>query len=65
MPPIFDYKCGKCSHEFEVFYTTQSAAEREEKTEKCPVCGSKRKRRTVSKGTSHILNGKGWYKDGY
>jgi putative FmdB family regulatory protein len=63
--PIHDYKCKACKKEFEVFYTSQSAVEREEKKEKCPHCGSTRKTRTISKGTSHILKGSGWYKDGY
>jgi putative FmdB family regulatory protein len=62
--PIHDYKCSKCSREFEVFYTTQSAVEREEPDEKCPDCGSKKKKRLVSKQTSHVLKGK-WFKQGY
>ncbi len=64
MPPIFDYNCGKCKHEYEVFYTSQTAVQKEEKLEKCPKCGSTRKKRTVSKGTSFQLKG-AWFKDGY
>lgn len=63
--PILEYRCGRCKNEYEVFYTTQSAVEREERKEKCPSCGSIRKKRTVPKGVTHILKGSGWYKDGY
>ncbi len=63
--PIFGYRCGKCRKEFEVFYTTQSAVEREEPSEKCPECGSTKKRKLPPKGTSFQLKGKGWAKDGY
>jgi predicted nucleic acid-binding Zn ribbon protein len=48
-----------------VFYTSQSAVEREERREKCPGCGAKTKKRLVAKGTSFILKGKNWSRDGY
>ena len=64
MPPIYDYSCAKCKTEFDVFYTSQSAVDREEPTEKCPHCGSVKKKRLISKQTSHILKGK-WFKQGY
>lgn len=54
-----------CGLEYEVFYTSISAAEREEANEACPKCGGTDKKRLISTGTSHILKGKGWYKDGY
>lgn len=63
--PIHAYKCKKCKKEFEAFYLSQSAVEREEKTEKCPACGSKRKVRLPPKGTAIELKGKGWFRDGY
>jgi putative FmdB family regulatory protein len=62
--PIHDYQCQKCRREFEVFYTTQSAVTREEKSEACPACGSTKKKRLVPKQTSHILKGN-WFKQGY
>lgn len=67
MPPLYDYKClnPKCKNEYEVFYSSQSAVVREESEEKCPKCESKKKEKLVSKSTSFILKGKGWYKDGY
>lgn len=63
--PIYDYQCKRCKRAFDVFYRSIPAAEAEEKSEKCPHCGSVKKKRTVSKGTSFQLKGKGWYKDGY
>lgn len=63
--PFYDYKCSKCSKEYEVFYTSQSAVAREEKAEKCPQCGSTRKKKLVSKGTDFILKGPGWARDRY
>lgn len=63
--PIHDYQCLKCDREYEVFYSSQSKVETEEPEEKCPKCGSVKKKRLVSKGTSFELKGKGWAKDGY
>lgn len=54
-----------CGHEYEVFYTSVTKAEIEEPDEECPSCGGKEKERLISTGTSHILKGKGWYRDGY
>lgn len=65
MPPIYDYNCKACSHEYEVFYTTQSAVAKEERAEKCPKCSSTKKKKVVSKRVSFQLKGPGWYKDGY
>jgi putative FmdB family regulatory protein len=63
--PYHSYKCQQCENEFEVFYTSQSAVVREEPEEKCPKCQSVKKERQIPKGTSHILKGKGWFKDSY
>lgn len=60
--PIYTYKCEQCEHEYEVFYKTFSAVDREESTEKCPECESDKKVRTVNTGTSFQLKGRGWYK---
>ena len=63
MPPLIDYRCldKACNHEYEVFYTSQSAREAEEKLERCPMCGSTRKTKLVSKGTGFTLKGSGYY----
>ncbi len=42
--PIFEYRCGKCGHEFEEL---ESVADRD-KARNCPECGSKRVERVVS-----------------
>lgn len=54
-----------CANEYEVFYTSIAKAELEEADESCPDCGGNDKKRLISQGTSHILKGKGWYRDGY
>jgi putative FmdB family regulatory protein len=63
--PIYQYNCKACTKEYEVFYTSQEAVKREEKKEKCPECGSTKKKKLVSKGTDFILKGKGWARDNY
>lgn len=65
--PTHGYQCAnkECAMEFEVFYTSIKKVEVEEPEETCPKCGSKKKRRLPPKGTSHVLKGKGWYRDGY
>jgi len=54
-----------CGNEYEVFYLSVSKVADEEPKEACPACGGTEKERLISQGTSHILKGKGWYKDGY
>lgn len=63
--PIHDYECQKCKKEYEVYYSSFSAVEKEEPEEKCPECGSKKKTKLVSKGTTFVLKGSGWAKDRY
>jgi putative FmdB family regulatory protein len=63
--PIYEYQCKKCEKDFEVFYTSQSAVKKEEKMETCPHCGATEKKKKVSTGTSHVLKGTGWARDGY
>lgn len=58
--PIYDYKCGQCKKKYEYFHSSS-----EDKKANCPHCGSKDAKKQVSKGTSFVLKGKGWYKDGY
>jgi predicted nucleic acid-binding Zn ribbon protein len=63
--PIKGYFCCKCKHEYEVFYSSQSAVAKEERAEKCPQCGSRKKTKAPPTRTSFQLKGKGWFKDGY
>lgn len=67
MPPIYSYSCQnkKCKHEFDVLYTSISAAEKEEKEEVCPLCKSLKKKKLPPKGTSFELKGTGWARDQY
>lgn len=55
-----------CGHEYEVFYTSFGAVEREEAGELCPKCGGAVKQRSeVPTATSFILKGRGWAKTKY
>lgn len=56
--PIYEYRCRKCSKEFELVQkiTDDPATE-------CPDCGGKVER--LVSATSFSLKGGGWYKDGY
>jgi putative FmdB family regulatory protein len=65
--PIHQYKCQSvgCEHEYEVFYKTPAAVKKEERAETCPKCTSKKKKRLISTGTSFILKGPNWARDGY
>lgn len=65
--PTYEYECQnkECKHQFEVFYTSIKSAEKEEPTETCPKCDSVKKKRLPPKGTSFVLKGKGWARDGY
>lgn len=59
---IREFKCLKCNEEFE-FMKIKS-----EDKAKCPKCGASSDddlRPMFPTGTSHILKGKGWFKNGY
>lgn len=56
--PIYEYKCPKCDHSFELFGRhTDPAPE-------CPECGHQPTEKMVSL-TNFELKGGGWAKDGY
>jgi len=65
--PIYSYVClnRKCKNEYDVLFTSISAAEKEEKEEVCPLCKSLKKKKLPPKGTSFSLKGSGWYRDKY
>lgn len=52
--PLYEYKCSECKHHFELLQSFNA-----EKTQACPVCGSKSDR-LMSLG-SFVLKGGGWY----
>ncbi|MCX8084196.1 MAG: zinc ribbon domain-containing protein [Calditerrivibrio sp.] len=57
--PIYEYKCSKCEHIFELLEPTFSdTAEK-----KCVKCGSSAER--IMSLTSFHLKGSGWYKTDY
>ena len=57
--PIYDYKCEKCLHVFEVSHSIKS-----QDTYECPKCKHEKTNKMISK-SSFILKGSGWYKDHY
>jgi len=64
--PIIDYRCKECDKEYEIFYKTSGEREREEEQQPCPQCGSNKKEKLISTGTSFQLKGRNWAsKDGY
>lgn len=56
--PIYEYKCLKCNHEFEVMQKFSDAA-----VSQCPNCGGPVKK-LISHCTFH-LKGTGWYLTDY
>jgi len=57
--PIYEYRCGKCGHEFE-----REQRIVDDPIKKCPACRSLKAKRLISK-TSFVLKGGGWYNDLY
>lgn len=57
--PIYEYRCPKCSHEFEVLHRKVNAP-----PPKCPECGHEPVEKLVSV-TNFELKGGGWANDGY
>ncbi len=53
--PIYDYKCSKCEHQFEVIQRFS-----ENPVESCPACNKKTVKKLVS-APSFRLKGAGWY----
>lgn len=62
--PIYEYECKSCGGKKEV---TRGIKDQEVKP-KCPNCfelGNPEMERVISSGTSFVLKGGGWAKDGY
>ena len=53
--PNYDYKCDKCSHEFEIFQTMS-----EDPLKECPQCKGP-VRRLIGAGAGLIFKGSGFY----
>jgi len=59
--PTYPYACDKCKKEFEV---TQKISD--PPLTKCKTAGCHgAPKRQIGRGTSFVLNGGGWYRDGY
>ncbi|MEN6474045.1 MAG: zinc ribbon domain-containing protein [Syntrophaceae bacterium] len=56
--PIYEYKCVKCNHEFEVMQKFSDAPVKD-----CPKCNGQVKKRVSA--TSFQLKGSGWYLTDY
>ena len=60
--PKYTFLCESCKREFDYFVLLS-----DEKVV-CPNCKEKdmtKFKKLISAGTSFVLKGKGWYKDGY
>ena len=55
--PVYDFKCNKCEHVFELI---QKYLDPHPKCEKCEEPTIK-----IISSTTFVLKGDGWYKDGY
>ena len=53
--PTYEYRCTKCSHEFEEYQTMT-----DEPLSKCPKCGGK-PQRVISGGAGLLFKGDGFY----
>ncbi len=58
--PTYDYVCGACDHQFELFQSITAAPER-----KCPACGRRKLRRLIGPGAAIVFKGSGFYKTDY
>jgi len=55
----YEYQCRECNHRWEAKQRITDAP-----MDRCPACQKITAMRLISKST-FILNGGGWYKDGY
>lgn len=58
--PTYDYECSSCKAEFQEMQRMSDTP-----LTKCPECGADTAKRVISGGAGFILQGSGWYKDGY
>ena len=58
--PTYDYQCGACDHEFELFQAITAATKR-----KCPECGRLKLRRLIGPGAAIVFKGSGFYQTDY
>ena len=56
----YDYKCDACENQFEV-----NQSMKEEARAVCTKCGVETRNRIITGGSGFLLQGGGWYADGY
>ena len=57
--PIYDFECNECGSIYDALVHRIGGIE------PCTSCGSGDVRKLVSQGSSFILQGVGWHRDGY
>ncbi|KAA0216253.1 MAG: zinc ribbon domain-containing protein [Leptolyngbya sp. PLA3] len=58
--PTYDYRCGKCGYEFELFQSMSEPPKR-----KCPKCGRSALERLIGTGAAVLFKGSGFYQTDY
>jgi putative FmdB family regulatory protein len=58
--PTYDYRCGACGHELEIFHSMSEAPKR-----KCPKCGKLKLARRIGTGGGILFKGSGFYQTDY
>jgi len=58
--PTYEYRCGACGHEFEIFQSMSDSAKR-----KCPECGKLALERLIGMGAAVLFKGSGFYETDY
>jgi putative FmdB family regulatory protein len=58
--PTYDYRCGECGHELELFQSFSESPKR-----KCPQCGRLKLKRVIGTGAAIIFKGSGFYETDY
>jgi putative FmdB family regulatory protein len=58
--PTYDYECGACGHEFELFQQITANPVR-----KCPKCGAIKVKRLIGSGGAILFKGSGFYTTDY
>ena len=58
--PTYDYECGACGHELEVFQGINDPV-----LKKCPECGKNKLKRLFGSGAAIVFKGSGFYQTDY
>lgn len=58
--PTYDYRCGQCDHEWELFQSITAKPVR-----KCPECSKLKAKRVIGPGAGIIFRGSGFYQTDY